>query len=102
MSTRRPAPAESAPPLLQRLYGAGNVLSLRDLVLRLSQSSTEAQRLRDTLVQPFDHSDYSQSLLTETLCVLSPGAPPLQDGFSLLQTADQLEVSGALGRGDLL
>ena len=84
---------QGPPPLLQRLYGAGKVFCLRDLLLDLSNSSRDAQVLRDTLVQPFDHTDYSQTLLSRTYCALKPGAPPLADGFSLQRTSDQLEAS---------
>ena len=81
------------PPMLIRLYGADKVLCLRDMLLELSKSSRDAQALRETLVQPLDHTDYSHNLLTGTYCVLKPGAPPLAEGFSLKQTCDQLQVN---------
>ena len=56
------APA-GPPPLLARLYGDGNVLCLRELLLRLGGASREAAALPAALVQPHDHADYSQVLL---------------------------------------
>lgn len=53
------APA-GPPPLLARLYGDGNVLCLRELLLRLGAASREAAALPAALVQPHDHADYSQ------------------------------------------
>lgn len=53
------APA-GPPPLLARLYGDGNVLCLRELLLRLGAASHEAAALPAALVQPHDHADYSQ------------------------------------------
>lgn len=83
--------------MLIRLYGAGKVKCLRDLLLELSKSSSDAEALRETLVQPLDHTDYSHNLLNGTYCIIKPGAPPLAEGFSLRQTCDQLQAS----RGDL-
>lgn len=54
---RRAEPA--APPLLAKLYGEGNVLCLRDMLLRLAGLSNEAAALPTALVQPHDHADYS-------------------------------------------
>jgi hypothetical protein len=89
----RGASAPPEPPrLLQRLYGAANVLPLGDLVLQLARSSREAAALPDTLVQPFDHSDYADALLARTFCIVRPGAPPLSDGFSLRRASTQVEV----------
>lgn len=85
------------PPMLIRLYGAGKVLRLRDLLLELSKSSRDAEALREILVQPLDHTDYSHNLLNGTYCIIKSGAPPLAEGFSLKQTCDQLQAS----RGDL-
>lgn len=52
---------EGPPPLLLRLYGNENVVSLRQLLLGLSQQSPEASAaLRSALVQPTDHEDYAQ------------------------------------------
>ncbi len=48
------------PPLLQRLYGEGNVVCLRELLLRLCALSHEAAALPAALVQPHDHADYAQ------------------------------------------
>lgn len=48
------------PPLLARLYGEGNVVCLRELLLRLSDLSREAAPLTAALVQPHDHADYAQ------------------------------------------
>ncbi len=73
--------------------GADKVLCLRDLLLELSTSSRDAEALKETLLQPLDHTDYSHSLLTGTYCVIKPGAPPLAEGFSLKQTCDQLQAS---------
>lgn len=93
MSSCKPSKTGGPPPLLQRLYPGDPVLSLYDVLLRLSRSSREAQQLKDTLLQPFDHVEYSQDLLFGTYCVVNAGAPPLQDGFTLHQSSDQLEVS---------
>jgi hypothetical protein len=81
------------PPMLIRLYGADKVFCLRDLLLELSKSSRDAEALREILVQPLDHTDYSHSLLNGTYCIIKPGAPPLAEGFSLRQTCDQLQAS---------
>ena len=80
------------PPLLQRLYGTAKVCSLRDLLIDLSRSSHHARALKDTLVQPYDHTDYSQGLLGNTYCVVNPGAQKLAEGFTLQRSFDQLEV----------
>ena len=58
---RSRAQAEAGPPpLLQRLYGEGNVVCLRELLLSLSGLSREAAALPAALVQPHDHEDYAQ------------------------------------------
>ncbi|KAL4423217.1 hypothetical protein ABPG77_000009 [Micractinium sp. CCAP 211/92] len=82
------------PPLLQRLYGEGNVVCLRELLLRLCALSHEAAALPAALVQPHDHADYAQVLLERTWCVLRADAPPLRDGFSLSQAAGQHQLVG--------
>jgi hypothetical protein len=88
-----PGSPPGPPPMLMRLYGAGKVLCLRDLLLEMSKSSRDAEGLRETLVQPLDHTDYSHNLLTGTFCIIKPGAPPLAEGFSLKQSSDQLQAS---------
>lgn len=60
MAHSKPAAAAGPPPLLTRLYGADNVVCLRELLLRLSAASREAAPLPAALVQPHDHADYSQ------------------------------------------
>lgn len=58
--TRRGRPPAGPPALLTKLYGEGNVESLRAALLRLSGLSREAAALPAALVQPHDHADYSQ------------------------------------------
>ena len=60
MPPRRSWAPAGPPPLLQRLYGEGNVVCLRELLLRLSGQSREAAALVAALVLPCDHSDYAQ------------------------------------------
>ena len=94
---RREAPC---PAVLRLLYGESNVLTLRELLVRLSALSAAAAHLPAVLVQPHDHRDYVQGLLANTLCVLNPGVPALRDGFSLQQLSNQTEASCRAG-GDL-
>ncbi|PSC73504.1 telomerase reverse transcriptase [Micractinium conductrix] len=95
MRAQRRAPRPGGPPpLLTRLYGEGEVLSLRQLLLRLSALSREAAPLPTALVQPHDHADFSQALLERTWCVLRSGSPPLRDGFSLSQASGQHQLVG--------
>ena len=81
------------PPLLERLYGAGNVHTLHDFLLRQCKASKEAEHLDQVLVQQHDHPDYSARLLQNTFCVLAPSAArQLTPGFSLQQHCTQVEV----------
>ena len=87
-----PSPSLPCPALLQRLFGEEEVIALQDLLIKLSGLSRNASHLRDTLVQPHDHPDYARRLLANTICVVSPEAPVLRDGFSLQQFSNQAEV----------
>ncbi|GAB4814869.1 hypothetical protein N2152v2_001915 [Parachlorella kessleri] len=87
-----PSPSIPCPALLQRLFGEEEVITLEDLLLKLSGLSRNASQLRDTLVQPHDHPDYARRLLANTFCVVSPDAPVLRDGFSLQQFSNQAEL----------
>jgi hypothetical protein len=82
----------ACPPLLERLYGADNVITLKELLIRLSGASAAASELQHTLVGPLDHPDYATGLLANTLCVVNRGAPPLLDGFSLQQASSQMQL----------
>lgn len=70
------APA-GPPPLLARLYGEGNVLCLREQLLRLGAASREAAALPAALVQPHDHADYSQVQAATAGVLISTGMPGL-------------------------
>jgi hypothetical protein len=60
-SHRSKASQDTPSPLLQQIYGCDNVVSLRELLLRLSDQSAEAAAaLRAALQQPHDHADYAQ------------------------------------------
>ncbi|KAL4860163.1 Telomerase reverse transcriptase [Chlorella vulgaris] len=92
-SHRSKAGQDTPSPLLQQVYGCDNVVSLRELLLRLSDQSTEAAAaLRAALHQPHDHADYAQGLLQRTWCVLRSGAPLLRSGFTLYTECNQLQL----------
>ena len=90
------------PALIQRIYGPHRVLSLHDLLTQIAERHIEAQSLLQTLVQPYDHTDYSQRLLNGTFCVLNAGAPPLRQGFTLRQESSMADVSQNLCNLQLL
>ncbi|KAH7621700.1 putative Telomerase reverse transcriptase [Nannochloris sp. 'desiccata'] len=58
------------PPMLIRLYGAGKVLRLRDLLLELSKSSRDAEALREILLlhRAIEATLQSQQGKTNVLC----------------------------------
>ena len=83
--------AAGPPALLQRIYGAGAVVSLQDLLLSLCRASSEAGGLGARLAAVGDPPAYT-ALLRRTWCVLRPGAPPLRGGFTLQQASTQEQV----------
>lgn len=85
-------PEVPAPPLLQRIYGKDNVVSLRELLLRLCEASGETERLRDNLVRRTDHPEYSHGLLKGTFCVVEHDAPNNVERMTLQQTFEQFDL----------
>jgi hypothetical protein len=60
MRARQGPEKRETPALLLRLFGDGNVLCLRELLLLLSAQSRDAAPLSEGLVLPHDHADYAQ------------------------------------------
>lgn len=85
--------AEGPPALLQKLYGSDQVLSLRDFLLRLCESSPDAKQvLNKRLLQPYDHRDYSKLVLSDVLCIVDRSAQLPSSKFTLAQFSSQVEV----------
>ena len=82
----------AAPPLIQRLYGAENVLTLRELLVKLSQDSYTASELSSRISRPMDHPEYAHGLLENTFCVLGHAGPKLEEKISLQQSRDMSDV----------
>lgn len=81
-----------APSLLLRLYPSQPLLTLRDLLIRLSQASPQANSLCDTLAKAYDPNEYVRGLLSSTWCLVGPGAPDLGPDFGLAQFSSQEQV----------
>lgn len=86
------------PFLLERIFGASNILSLHDYLIDLSQCSSEASSLTESLVFRHDHPTYSHLLLRQTFCIKCSNDTPLRQGFTLQSFQPQKSVSMQLLR----